>query len=511
MIWHDAHYDLAIIGGGINGAAIARDAALRGLHTILLDQEDFGSGASSKTSKLIHGGIRYLRNWEFSLVRSSVEERALLLKNAPHLVKPLSFIFPVYSGDPTPLWMVKLGLWVYDRMHAGDETPNHSNLSPKAILNMFPHLKGSKLIGGCLYFDAVMNDSRLLLENMLSAEKAGAFALNYTPVVHLSKLEGKIDGVIVATQKDVAEKIAAKVVVNATGAWSNRFLQQDSQPEGLRVAPTKGIHLVLPLINPEYALILTAPQDKRIFFIIPWNGCSLVGTTDTFYVGDPSAVRVEEEDVAYLMEAVHHYFPNLGLSERSIIATFAGLRPLVSFKKTAPSKMARDHVIQTSPSGLITVLGGKYTTHRKVAEETVDAVVKQLDNKESVLPCRTRDLPLYGAEGPENWESSFRREATALGLHQESIFHLTNQHGTACRAILEIIRKNPADGKQICPLHPHLFAEITYAFTVEKARTLDDWYFRRTAIGYTKCRGVRCREATEKKFAELSEKKGVKI
>lgn len=498
----DKLYDLAIIGGGINGAAIARDAALRGLRTILLEQFDFGCGASAKTSKLIHGGLRYLRNFEFGLVRSCVEERAILLKNAPHLVKPLPFLFPVYVGDPTPFWQLKCGLWIYDFMRPGDEVPGHQNLTPTVVHELFPTLKSDNMTGAGLYYDALMNDSRLVIENILSAEKAGAMVLNYTPVLELTRspISGKIDGVMTK-----GGKIAAITIVNATGAWSNHILElePDLGKHAVHVAPTKGVHLIVPFINREHALILTAPQDGRIFFIIPWNGYSLIGTTDTFYKGNPSDVKVEPEDITYLLTAANHYLSGQPLTEECVIASYAGLRPLVASKAATPSKASRDYVIHTSPGGLVTLLGGKYTTHRLIAEDVVDTVIKQQPKNPKLRPCRTKDLPLYGADNAQYAEALFKRQAPDLGLPDEQIEHLIRQYGSGCIAILDIIRANPADAKQICPLHPHVFAEITYAVQVEKARTLEDWLYRRTAIGYTSCGGKGCCSAAAKKFADL--------
>lgn len=501
----ERQYDLAIIGGGITGAAIARDAAMRGLRVILLEQHDFGYGASSKTSKLAHGGLRYLENFKFGLVKASMHERALLIKNAPHLVKPLPFIFPVFRGAPHPFWEVKLGMWIYDFLKEDKDTPKHKNLTSHQILQQFPKIKHHKLKGGFLYYDAEMEDSRIVIENVLSARQYGAIALNYTTITGLIKNKDRITGASIRNQQlNIEAQIKAQVVVNASGAWSNQILDNDSSQPGIKVAPTKGAHLILPLINKDHALIMTTPQDERVFFLIPWNGYSLLGTTDTFYDGDPNNVNADEKDVSYLLKALHHYFPHLELKRGSIIASYAGLRPLISEKSETAYRVSRDHFIEKSQSGLITVLGGKYTTHRKIAEDVVDTVIQCLDSQRKFKLCATQNTPLYGGNLLKDVSpNAIKEEASDHGISEEKILHLIKRYGSAYKNILTIIKKDPSEGRQICELHPHLFAEVTYAITVEMAKKLEDWYFRRTAIGYTQCKGLRCLQATAQKFAEI--------
>lgn len=489
-------YDLIVVGGGINGVAIARDAATRGMDVLLLEQNDFCSGASSKTSKLAHGGIRYLEQFQLPLVWECLKERDLLLENAPHLVKPLQFVYPVYKGDHRPLWMVKLGLYLYDLLKGSSLLPGHRNLSAPEILNLFPMIKTEGLCGGCLYFDALMQDERLVIENMRSAEKAGAVCRNYCEVTALVKDGEKVVGVRYKNRFDPADAgvARAKHVVNATGAWSNRILGMDPVPSIAGVRPTKGIHLVLPQMNRDHALILSAPQDNRIFFLIPWNGYSIVGTTDTPFEGDPGKLEVKPEEVHYLLDALSHYFPAAPLDENAVVATFAGLRPLVDFK-LGRGNAGREHYIGASPSGLITVLGGKYTTHRKMAEETVDLVLGRVERRQR--PSVTKDMPLYGGETLPSLE---RLNGS---LSQEKLDHLIATYGSAVNEVLAIIHENPAEGQQLCPHHPHLLGEVTYAITKEHARHINDWFFRRTAIGYSACKGLDSIDAVSRKFAEM--------
>lgn len=477
-------YDLAIIGGGINGVAIARDACLRGMKVILLEKEDFGSGASTKTSKLAHGGLRYLERFEYKLVKESLSERTLLLKNAPHLVKPLPFLIPVYEGDPYPLWKIRIGLFIYDFLAMGSETPRHRSLSSEEITEAFPQIRSHNLKGGCLYYDALMRDNRIIFDTLFSAQQAGVEALNYAKVTSLQKLEGKTQ-VNFRHEVSMAEStIYAKVVVNASGAWSNQFL--DAEP--FQTEPTKGVHLVIPQISSKFALLLRAPQDARVFFLIPWENYSLLGTTDTFYEGNPDKVQTKPCDREYLIQALRSYFPGMPAHWPPIISEFAGLRPLVKTEKKDPDSISRSHAIHVSPDGLITLLGGKYTTHRKMAADTVDIVAEMLNVKHN---SSTAFKPLRDAEDHH----------CQVGLPMESARHILENYGSGLGELLKIL-KNPKEAIQVCSAHPHLMGEITYCIKHENAKNLEDWFFRRTSIGYQECKGIKCVAKTAEKFAE---------
>lgn len=380
-------YDLAIIGGGINGAGIARDASARGLKVILLEKNNIASGASSKSSKLIHGGLRYLEQFDFRLVKEALSERSLLLKNAPDLVHKLPFVVPIYNDSPRPLWMIKLGLHLYDWM-APDDFPKHKNLTSEEIEKLFPHLLNRGLRGGCLYYDAQMDDASLVEANVDTASSLGAEIHEHAQVIGFDVEDGKIQGVRYRdTSTGQEHSIKAKSIVNATGAWSNQVLALDPSPSRVKVYPTKGVHIVVPQINATHALLLTSPRDGRVFFVIPWKGQSLIGTTDTPFLGNPDDVSVNEEDIHYLLSSTAYYFAGERLERKDVIDSFAGLRPLVQENHQAASKISRDYVIHTSPAGLITLLGGKYTTYRLMAESVVDEVCLRLGRK---VPCTTR-------------------------------------------------------------------------------------------------------------------------
>lgn len=478
-------YDVAILGGGINGVAIARDAAQRGLRTILFENRDFGSGASSKSSKLAHGGLRYLSHFSFGLVKESLRERARLKATAPHLVKPLPFLYPVYKGDRYPKWMVQLGLTLYDWL-SPKEDPTHLNLTASQLTALLPSLTSKGLKGGSLYYDALMQDNRLVIENMLSAQQEGAVLHNYTEVTSIAK---RPEGFEIVSPLGTT---SAKLLVNATGAWSNLTRTFLKLPEAIDVHPSKGVHLVLPQIHPSHALALTAPQDGRLFFLIPWMGYSLLGTTDTPFKEDPLKVSVEPADQQYLLTALRHYFP--ALKDDRVIASFAGLRPLIS-SANSPSNVSREHRLYISDN-ILTLLGGKYTTYRQIAEEAVDQILSALGK--DPRPCRTGETPLYGAKD-NFWDGMSAKDLEAIAekhrLSFDQLKRLCSQYGSATDQILERIRQEPSASRQICPHHPHLFAELSYAIQVEKAKSPEDWFQRRTSIAYSSCGGLSCLES----------------
>lgn len=485
------NYDLVVIGGGINGAAIARDAALRHFNVILLEKEDFGSGASTKTSKLAHGGVRYLEHFQVHLVKESLRERDLLLKNAPHLVKPLPFLLPVYANDPYPLWQIHAGLFFYDCLGGSKGFQRHRKLDVNHLLEIVPGLNKDGLIGGCSYYDAQMQDHRIVIENIVSAAQSGAAIRNYKEVIDLIIHEEKVCGVRIRdsfTGKE--EEIYGKAVVNATGAWSAHISEKDPDEHRCLPAPTKGVHLVLPQLIANNALLLRTPQDRRVFFVLPWEEFSLVGTTDTFFDGDPNDVAADHTDCRYLLDAVNAFFPDRHLKESSIIASFAGLRPLVAPNgKSPPSDIAREHAIHISKRGLITLLGGKYTTHRQIAEEVVNKAAAQLEGNHA--PCITAHTPLPGAIGIENI-AEIGKQLLHKGLPEDTVSHLLHTYGMCSQTILKIVSQDPRLAERICTKHPHILAELTYAARVEYAKTAADWFERRTDIAYTPCRGKAC-------------------
>ncbi|MDP3804164.1 MAG: glycerol-3-phosphate dehydrogenase/oxidase [Candidatus Omnitrophota bacterium] len=376
------YFDILIIGGGINGCAIARDAALRGAKAGLIEKDDFASGASGKTTKLIHGGIRYLEQFNFKLVYEALAERSILLRTAPHLVRPLEFIIPAYKHDPRPLFKIKAGVFIYDLLAGKDNIRCHRSLKKDELIQLERNISSQNLKGGVIYCDAQMDDIRLSLDNAVSACRAGASGANKVEATGFIKENGKIAGAS-ARDKLTGEGFAirAKVVVNATGAWSNGLVKMDEPLAPPITRPTKGTHIVYRKLPHSRAILLSAHKDKRVFFVIPWRGLTLIGTTDTDYSGPCDEVYATSGEVEYLLEEARRVFPNEIIDNSGIITTYAALRPLVNIQGRLPWQVSREHLVKISDSGLISVVGGKYTTYRHLAEEVTDTALSKLNGR----------------------------------------------------------------------------------------------------------------------------------
>ena len=479
------NYDALIIGGGINGAAIANIAASCGLKVLLVEKGDFAGGTSSKSTKLIHGGLRYLENFEFDLVREALKERAIQLKNVPHLVKPIEFIIPVYRSGPRPFWMIKLGVFLYDVLSGKYLISKHRILNSTEILQRIPQIQKDGLIGGISYHDAQMDDVRLCLENILNARAKGAKVANYVEVQALLKEKDKVVGVEVLDRiSGRKSEIHAKNVICAVGPWANRFWQMDTSSALPKIRTTKGIHLVYNEKICENALLLQTKTGRRIFFVIPWKGQSLIGTTDTDYTGDPDQAGSEEQDVDYLLTEIKRFFPTMMFDKNKIVTTFAGLRPLV-YAKGEPGKISRQHVIEKTDSGMIYVLGGKYTTYRRIAEECVEIILGEK------LDGAFLDYPLYGSGEIRDDVSSTAR---AYRVEEKIVELLRATYGTRYRDVLELTGQDPQLRQPICSCSDVIGAQVVYAVQVEMACTVDDIVWRRVGIGYLPCSTKKCRE-----------------
>jgi glycerol-3-phosphate dehydrogenase len=466
-------YDLLVVGGGINGASIAHLAAKNGIRTALLEKGDFASGTSSKSTKLIHGGLRYLENLEVDLVYESLKERKIQLAAAPHLVKPLAFIIPVYENDKRPLWMMWCGVFLYDLLAGPYKIGAHKLLSKEEVLRQEPGLKTEGLTGGVLYYDAQMDDARLCLENVLAADKAGAHVANYVKVTDFIKENGRVAGV---RARDLPGKkdlhVWAKRVIVAGGPWTNELLRLDQAKAPQKVRTTKGIHIVYKDKLSDHALFIPSESDRRIFFVIPWLGHSLIGTTDTDYDGDTDDVKVEKEDVDYLLRETKRVLPKLEIAQDKILSTFAGLRPLVRQGGSA-SKVSRKHLFYESRSGLIFVVGGKYTTYRKVA---VDCL------KRIFLGFRTNDpFTVYGSGEVREPAAAAARQ---YGLEPAVVQSLMDTYGSRYKDVLKLTEKDPSLKEKICEAPPVIKAQIVYSVQVEMARTPEDVLHRRLPLGY---------------------------
>lgn len=486
-------YDVLVIGGGINGAGIAHMAALNGLKTALLEKNDFASGTSSKSTKLIHGGLRYLENLEFGLVRESLKERFIQLKSAPHLVRPLKFVIPVYKSDKRPFWAVRCGLRLYDRLSGKYVIEKHRALSIEEVCRLVPGIRRDGLLGGIAYSDAQMNDARLCLENVLSAVEKGADAANYAQARALIRTNGRVAGVrAYDCLNQETFDVRAKKVVCALGPWTNVFAQNEDSRSPPPVRTTKGIHIVYRGRLARHAVLIPARRDRRVLFIIPWMGNSLIGTTDTDFTGHPDHVTAAPEDIDYLVGEVGRVLPHADLSRDNIIMTFAGLRALVR-ERGSPERVSRRHVIRESRSGLIYVLGGKYTTYRKIAEDVVRRLIRK-------PPADTREgLPVYGSGAIDEDPAAVARK---YSLEPHVVRSLMDFYGTRFRDVLAFTDQDPGLREPVCACSPVIRAQILYAIRAEMARTEEDIVMRRLVLGYNGCPSGKCREAVRRILSE---------
>ncbi len=513
--------DILIIGGGINGAGVARDAARRGLKVALVEMKDLAYGTSSRSSKLVHGGLRYLENLEFSLVFESVSERKILLDIAPHLVNPLGFIFPVFKSSRVNLTTLTAGMWLYDGLSLFRSPKRHRKLKKKELEKEEPTLRKEKLKGAQLYYDCSTNDARLTLENAIAAQKLGAVISTWTSAVSFLKNEdGRIEGAVVKNMftGDLKE-VKAHTIINAAGPWTDKIISMSREVTSPTLRPTKGIHIVvnqdkLPVNN---AVVCVHPDDERVLFAIPWGDQTYIGTTDTDFEGDPSTVRASKEDVEYLIEAAAHYFPEHRLQTEDVICTWAGLRPLIAPpENVSESEISREHKITVAPDGLISVAGGKLTTYRKMASEIVDTAVDLLRLSghlpDGLTEAKTAHHPLPGAV---NWPPDDDHERVAKEvqlaagadlLSMASARNLANTYGMLAIKIAQFVHKYPDLGKVIIEGRPEIYAQIDWAVQREFAATVTDILIQRTQIFYRDSdQGLGCVEAVARHMGSMLE------
>jgi glycerol-3-phosphate dehydrogenase len=383
-------FDILIIGGGIFGAGVARDAALRGMRVALIDKGDFASGTSSRSSKLIHGGFRYLEQFAFGLVAEACCERQVLQTIAPHLVHPQPFLFPVYKGDPRSLVKLRVGMTLYDLMSRSHNVSRHQALSTECTLTKEPALARSGMRGSVLFYDCQEDDARLCIETISHAAHCGAVCNNYCELTGFIVRENRITAARVMDQLGSGEdfEIAARVFINAAGPWVQSVAKLSPiKSSDVGLSPTKGVHVLLPRLTQQHAIAFQSRRDGRIMFIIPWGDCSIVGTTDTDWRGDPAEVRAEPADVEYLLHEVRSILPDSPAKLSDVITTFAGVRALVRSDKSNPSNRPREHRVMQHGENLLSIVGGKYTTHRAIAQEVVDKTCELLG--QDCPPCLT--------------------------------------------------------------------------------------------------------------------------
>jgi glycerol-3-phosphate dehydrogenase len=454
-----SQFDVIVIGAGINGAGIARDATMRGLKVLLIDKSDIGSGTSSASTRLIHGGLRYLEHFEFGLVHESLRERETLLRIAPHLVRPLPIVIPIYKQSRRGPLTIRAGMIVYDLLSFTKSLPRHRMLSRRQTLEQLPGLNQEGLVGSALYYDAQVEFAeRLVLENVLAASERGAEVYTYAPVTKLtgSEIEFVCDGKVQVAR--------ASVIVNASGPWVDYLLDEAPIESPRLIGGTKGSHIVVaPFAGaPANAIYLEAESDKRPFFIIPWNGNYLIGTTDVRFEDDPDKVCSELWEIDYLLAETNRAFPEARLMRDDVLYTYSGVRPLPATGEKDEQSITRRHFIREHPrtSNLLSIVGGKLTTYRSLAEECVDLIFRKLGRPSP--PCTTAEAVLPGAV-------SYSSAATESRL----------------------MRVYGSRASQVTQLNEDPFtSEIIFAFKHEFAKTLSDCFLRRTMTGLNSDRGI---------------------
>jgi glycerol-3-phosphate dehydrogenase len=464
-------FDVVVVGGGITGVGVALDAASRGLRTALVEKGDFASGTSSKSSKLVHGGLRYLQQGEVRLVYEALAERQRLRRNAPHLVRVLPFLIPILTRDGVVNAKIARALgtamWGYDLTGGLRIGKRHKRLSASEALAYMPTMPGERLSSAYLYYDARADDARLCLTVARTAAAHGAAVANHAAVTGLRKgADGTVTGVVVEADGATFE-VSTAVVVNATGVWSDdvRALDEGTHPDSIR--PAKGIHLTLPWdkVRNEIAVVIPVPKDRRSLFVVPWGERTYVGTTDTDYDGPLDDPQCTADDIAYVLRALNASITS-GITEADIVGTWAGLRPLVKQTGGRTADLSRRHRVTTSSSRVISVTGGKLTTYRRMAADTVDEVMELLDRRGR---SRTKRLRLLGAEGyVEPAESAV------------AAAHLAGRYGSEATAVEALFDGHPDLREPLVAGLPYLAAEAVHAARHEMATTLDDVLSRRT-------------------------------
>jgi glycerol-3-phosphate dehydrogenase len=503
--------DVLVVGGGIVGTGIARDLVLRGLKVALVEQHDLASGTSSRPTRLIHGGLRYLEMFDFGLVRTDMREREVLLHVAPHLVRPLPFLMPIAGRGL--LYRAKLlaGMQLYDALSFDKSLPTRRWLTREQVLHAEPGLNATNLQGAWQFYDGqVALVERLVLENALDAAGEGATVLTYAPAVRFLRDDGgNVTGATVRDQHSGREVEArAQLTVNATGPWLDRTTADLRPGRRPLLRLTRGVHIVTPPAS-EHAHVLFARRDGRLFFVIPWLGYSLVGTTDTDYRGDPTDVAATADDVDYLVEEARHAFPSGRFDE--VHYTWAGVRALVRVDAVDEGKVSRkhalhDHARREGVQGIVSVVGGKITGYRAIAEEVGDLVMRKLGQPDGGAAHITRTRPLPGGR-ITNLQTYVRDEvwprARAVGLDLQQAHQLGTIYGTLAPTVLARAEGDPRLAQRVCPHHPTIAAQIDRAVIDEWALSLGDVLLRRTSLGLEAGQALECLDDVAAHVGEL--------
>ena len=481
-------FDVVVIGGGITGAGIALDAVTRGLSVCLVEQYDFAHGTSSRSTKLIHGGLRYLKQLELGLVRTVGRERRVVYQAAPHLVRPIEMLLPLYKGGSLGAVSTRLALWIYDRLAEVDKAERFRMLQAKEVLSKVPELNPEGLLGGAAYTEYRTDDARLVIANLVSARKSGACCLNYLKVQQLHYDSGQVSGVHCLDLLDNSEIIVrGKKVVAAAGPWADELRTMDESEAKPMIRHSKGVHLVFDAstIPVQQAIYTDVPGDARMIFIVPRGNKVYVGTTDTFYNGDIAQPGLEVADVGYLISALQAIFPTLSISEKDIDYSWSGIRQLLAKPGKAPGELSRKDEVLVTHSGLICIMGGKLTGYRHMAEKVIDKVVDKLGLEASAYKCKTKGMPLEGFISDDAIVPYIHRmygEAKQVGFQLEDIQQLVYTYGTSVEKIIEHAYDLYADYSDVS--ERLLMAELRYGLGEEMVQNVSDFLIRRTGMLY---------------------------
>jgi glycerol-3-phosphate dehydrogenase len=500
----ETEFDVAVIGGGMIGTGVARDAAMRGLKTVLFEKEDFCYGTSGRSSRMIHGGLRYLANYDLGLVREGLREREILLRLAPHLVRPLKFLIPVYGGFLHKM-KLKIGMILYDLLSYDKSLPNHKSISKAKVLEAEPALAENGLSGAYVYYDSqIALTERLCMENVISAQSHGALLLNHARAVGLGKESDVVSGVKV---EDVLSgktaQFRSKLVVNVGGPWLDEVVREVRGEKQPLARTTKGIHLVTPKVTKDAVALFAS--DGRAYFVMPWLDFELIGTTDTDYEKDMDAVKTEVEDVDYLRTEVQKAFPRTTFAR--IFYTIAGVRSLLRIEGVKESSVTRRHIIYDHEKkeglrGLVSVIGGKLTAYRGIAKDITDVVCNKLGSN---AECATAKEKLPGADSTELEKVRMKTDslATEHGISVETLERLVSLYGSRYTEVLDYLKKDRRLEERICKTQPDIMAEVVHAIEKESALTLNDFMIRRSLIAFRQCEGLDCCSKVAKKMAQV--------
>lgn len=481
--------DLLVIGGGITGSGISLDAATRGLRTGLIEMQDFAAGTSSRSTKLVHGGLRYLQQFEVKMVAEVGKERAVVYENGPHVTTPEWMLLPFHKGSNLGPFTSNIGLRVYDFLAGVKKSERREMLKPAEVLEREPLVKKEELRGGGYYVEYKTDDARLTIEVLKKAVENGVKAVNYTKAVEFIYEEGKVVGVVAENQiSKEKHKIYAKKIINAGGPWVDDVRELDGSKKGKTLHLTKGVHLVFDeSVFPLKQAVYFDTPDGRMVFAIPRDGKTYVGTTDTDYKGNIAHPTMTEKDRDYILDAINYMFPSVGINADKVESSWAGIRPLIAEEgASSPSEISRKDEIFQSDSGLLSMAGGKLTGYRKMGEHVVNMVAKQLKEEEGILytDSQTKHLPISGGEvggskGFKNFKAEKVKEGVSLGLTEKEAAELAQRYGANVEKVFTLYTENKEAAKNE-NIEPAVFAQVLYAINEEMAYKAVDFFIRRS-------------------------------